>query len=156
MSTEFADEVTSRVASGEEGRDEQSFIEFHGEEYGFYEPTTAQMAYMAMAINGDNLNVMRQVGMAINFLVNLMDEDDAARFRSVLLDRRSGVEDDEILDLYEDLTERWSSRPTESPSGSSRSAQRTGRRSTDTSPSAERPQRSTSRRAGSATSRSRS
>ena len=156
MSTEFADEVVGRINSGEEGRDEQSVIEFHGEEFGFYEPTMAQMAYMSMAISGDGLDVFRQVGMAINFLVNLMDDDDARRFRTILLDRQARVEEDEILDLYEDLMERWSSRPTESPSVSSRSARGTGRQSTATSPSVERPQRSTSRRAGSSTSRSRS
>lgn len=143
MAREFEDEVLADI-DREPEQDEPIYIDIAGKETVFHYPGSGQMAYMAMASAGDR-NTVQTAGMMINFVISLMEEEDARRLRGLLLDRDNEYGMEDLLDVFDELQERWSSRPTQSSSDSSGSQQETGRRST-----------ATSRRAGSVRSGSRS
>jgi hypothetical protein len=140
---EFVDEVLADVDRAPD-EDEVVYIEVAGEETAFHYPGSGQLAYMAMASAGDRNN-LTTAGMMINFVISLMEDEDARRLRGLLLDRKNEYGMEDLLDVFDALMEQWSSRPTQSPSDSSTSQQETGRRST-----------ANSRRAGSVRSGSRS
>lgn len=143
MAREFEDEILADVQREPE-RDEPVYVDVAGKETVFHYPGTGQMAYMAMASAGDRNN-MQTAGMMINFVISLMEDEDARRLRGLLLDRENEYGMEDLLDVFDELQERWSSRPTQSSSASSPSRPETGRRST-----------ANSRRAGSSRSGSRS
>jgi len=107
-------------------------------------PGSGQLSYLAMTIASNNRDLLT-VGRLINFIVNLMDDDDQGYVSALLLDRDSGFDGEDIVDVAEYVVEEWSSRPTQTSTGSSKSPQATGRRSTGAT-----------RKAGSTPSRSRS
>ena len=140
---EFIDEVMADVDRAPE-EDEVVLIDVAGKETAFHYPGSGQMAYMAMASAGDRNN-LTTAGMMINFVISLMEDEDARRLRGMLLDRTTDYGMEDLLDVFDALMEQWSSRPTQSSSDSSPSRQGTGRPST-----------ANSRRAGSVRSGSRS
>jgi hypothetical protein len=110
-----------------------------------HSPGSGQLAYLAASLSGFDSS-LQQVGSLINFIANIMDDDDAKWFQRSLLDNDIDFEAEDVLDLCRYLIEEWSEdRPTK-PSRASASSQRpTGQRSTEDT----RPQPTARRRSSS-------
>jgi hypothetical protein len=94
-----------------------------------HSPGSGSLAYLAMSVAGAG-NDLIQVGQVINFIMSIFDEDDARYVRGLLLDRDSGFDAEDIMDLAIYIVEEWSDRPTKPSTGSSQSRQATGARTT--------------------------
>ncbi len=130
MAREFEDAVTN-AALNEDGADTPDPIEVNiGDRVVVLEfPGSGQLAYMAMASAGDRGN-LQTAGMVINFLVSLMEDDDARYLRSLLLTKGGEYGLEELLETFDDMMEQWGSRPTEPPSVSASSRPTGGRSGT--------------------------
>ena len=98
MAREFEDEVMADIER-EPVEDEPIYVDVAGKETVFHYPGTGQMAYMAMASAGDRNN-MATAGMMINFVVSLMEDNDARRLRGLLLDRENEYGMEDLLELF--------------------------------------------------------
>jgi len=92
-------------------------------------PGSGQAIYMTATIAGTDGDIT-QVGELVQFLYHLVEEEDAIFIKHSLLDRKSGFDGESVIELIEYLTEEWSSRPTRSLTGLSKSQPRTGPSST--------------------------
>lgn len=128
MAREFEDAVTN-AAQNEEGSDipDPIDVDIDGRIVTLEFPGSGQLAYMAMASAGDRGN-LQTAGMVINFLVSLMEDDDARYLRSLLLTKGGTFGLEELLETFDDMMEQWGSRPTE-PSSASASSRPSGGRS---------------------------
>ena len=94
-----------------------------------HSPGSGSLAYLAMSIAGAGNDLM-QLGQVINFIMSIFDDDDARYVRGLLLDRESGFDAEDIMELATWIVEEWSARPTKPSTGSSASRQSTGARTT--------------------------
>lgn len=97
-------------------------------EFKAYRPIPSQFA-IAVSATGPRRNVAEKLAGIIDFMVEVLDEDGNAYVTNRLCDRRDKFGLDELNDLMEWMVEEWSARPTERPSGSTRSASNGGPRS---------------------------
>lgn len=94
-----------------------------------HSPGSGSLAYLAMSIAGAG-NDLVQLGQVINFIMSIFEDEDARYVRGLLLDKNSGFDAEDIMDLAIYIVEEWSSRPTNPSTGSSRSPRSTGARTT--------------------------
>src|SRR6187431_2181864 len=97
-----------------------------------HSPGSGSLAYLAMSIAGAG-NDLVQLGQTINFIMSIFEDDDARWVRGLLLDRESGFDAEDIMDLAIYVVEEWSGRPTNPSTGSSPSSRATGARTTGAS-----------------------
>lgn len=133
------------------GEDDQPLdVKIAGREVTLHSPGSGQMAYLAATLSSYD-GTLVQLGGLINFVANLMTDEDAAWFRKALLSNDIDFEGEDALELCEYLIEEWSEgRPTKQSSASAPRQRTTGASSTAGTP--ERPparRRSTSASAGS-------
>ncbi len=97
----------------------------------FRYPGTGQLAYLALASASDSGDLV-QAGQLINFVANLIvEEDDLKFFRRAIVEFDSGLDLEDVQDITEELLTRWGGdRPTKSSADSSPQRQATGKRST--------------------------
>ena len=94
-----------------------------------HSPGSGSLAYLAMSIAGAG-NDLVQMGQVINFIMSIFGDDDARYVRGLLLDRDSGFDAEDIMELAIWIVEEWSDRPTKPSTGSSPSRRTTGARTT--------------------------
>lgn len=93
-------------------------------------PNGGQMTYLIGAVGSDTGTISERAAGMMNFLYDLMDEDDARWFRRRLLSRRDPFGPKEVGDITDWLLEQWVGRPTKSPSDYLPSRKSGGPRST--------------------------
>jgi hypothetical protein len=129
----FSTAAQQAEAPAFEGAEQQDF-EIDGEKFVAYPPTGAQLA-LAMAAQSQHSTTTERIRGLVDFLDSILDEQGQARFRERLLDRDDPFDMSTVEAVILWLTEQWSARPTQSPSGSRPSPRGSGRRLTATQPS---------------------
>jgi hypothetical protein len=102
-----------------------------GHDVRFFEPDPGSLAVMAMVAN-QKMNVAN-MGVFIEFIFNCMDPKTQVYFRQRLMDPEDPFGLDGpggLMDIFKNLTEEWSARPTKQPSGSQPARRSTGQGST--------------------------
>lgn len=94
-----------------------------------YKPDGAQFAVL-MAMMGAGRKPQDRISAVINFVIAVLEPDDADYIQSRLLDPFDGFGLEEINDIITWMTEEWSGNPTEGQSDSVSSQPRTGPNST--------------------------
>lgn len=129
-------EFTTAVAQAEkaEGAEDEG-IEFDvdGVMCKCYHPGDGQLAYL-MASMGRHTSTQERVAGVVNFFVAVLDADSQQYVIGRLLDRGDPFGITEVQQIMEWMVEEWAGRPTKSPSGSTPSRQRGGRKSTQPTP----------------------
>jgi hypothetical protein len=111
--------------------DEAITFKHDGREVTFYQPSTGQVAIM-MAMSGRDMKG-KEAGTFINLFFGMMEEDTARYFESRLMDRTDSFDLDSeggIFDIWTELSEEWSARPTKEPADFQPPQRATGKRST--------------------------
>jgi len=122
FSTAVSAEVAADRKQAEVGPPIKVMID--GEEVWFNAPTSAQFAMMLTGIQG---STPEAVAAMINFFFFLLrDEDKKREFRSRLWHPEDPFDEVVVARIGKALIERWSARPTQSPSGSSSSPSPSG------------------------------
>lgn len=98
-----------------------------------YRPADGQLALL-MASMGRGMAANEAIAATVNFFCGLFEDDDRLYIEERLLSRKRNIEIDRIQELLEGLIEKWSARPTQSPSGSATSQPTGGPNSTPTTP----------------------
>ena len=127
---QFGDAARKARDTGEE--DDPRTVLVLDREITIHSPGSGSLAYLAMSIAGAG-NDLVQLGQVINFIMSIFEDDDARYVRGLLLDKESGFDAEDIMDLAIYIVEEWSSRPTKPSTGSSPSRQATGARTTGAS-----------------------
>lgn len=127
---QFGDAARKSKDAGDD--DDVLTVKILEREVDLHSPGSGSLAYLAMSIAGAGDDLM-QTGQVINFIMSIFDDDDARYVRGLLLDRNSGFDAEDIMDLAIYIVEEWSSRPTKPSTGSSQSARATGARTTGAS-----------------------
>lgn len=99
------------------------------DEFTAYPPTTAMFA-LFMASQSDTREVQDKVAGLVDFLDQLIDEEQRITFHRALLDRDHPLSFTMLQDIVEWLVEEWSARPTQESSDSSPQQRTGGRTST--------------------------
>lgn len=107
-------------------------IKVLGREISVGYPDSGQLTYLGMLLASEG-DWLERAGGLMNFVVNLMNDDDRKFIRGALLDRRVPFGAEEIEEIIEYLMEEWSARPTEPPADSRSSRRAGGQSSTATS-----------------------
>lgn len=106
-----------------------------GEELVCFPPSDGQLAILIASV-GRHSSQHQQIAGIINFFVEVMDERSHGYVVGRLLDREDPFGLEEVEAIMSWMIEEWTGRPTQSPSVSTRSQRRAGRKSTPrTSPS---------------------
>jgi hypothetical protein len=112
--------------------DEDAIVFKHDDrEVTFFKPATGQMAIM-MAMAGRDMG-SKEAGQFINLFFSLMDDDTSRYFESRLMDRKDPFDLDSeggIFDIWYELGEEWSARPTKKPADYQPPRRATGKPST--------------------------
>jgi len=126
------------VKAIEQEPDEDDFITFdfpdanyddgRSPEFKAYRPLPSQFA-IAMSAIGPRRDLGTKLAGIVDFMVEVLDDEGQSYVTNRLLDRRDTFGLDELQQLMEWMIEEWSARPTERPSGSTRSASRGGPKS---------------------------
>lgn len=127
---QFGDATRKGRDDGED--DEPIVVKVLDREVELHSPGSGSLAYLAMSIAGAG-NDLVQLGQVINFMMSIFDDDDARHIRGLLLDRNSGFDAEDIMDMAIYLVEEWSSRPTNPSTGSAQSPRQVGARTTGAS-----------------------
>jgi hypothetical protein len=98
-----------------------------------FQPSNGQLAILLASISSTQ-SWTHQVAGVINFFDATLDDDSRAYITRRLLDRQDRFGIDEVQEIIEWMVEEWSSRPTPSPSGSTPSPPKGGRKSTARTP----------------------
>ena len=115
--------------------DEPIVIGLAGQEVTLHSPGTGQLSYLAATLYSYE-GTLEQLGGLMNFIANLMDDEDARWFKRALLDNDIDFAGEDVLDLCRYIIEEWSQdRPTNPSSGSASPRRRTGASSTGDTPS---------------------
>lgn len=118
---------------GEE--DEPIVVGLAGREVTLHSPGSGQLSYLAATLYSYE-GTLEQLGGLINFIANLLEEEDARWFKKALLDNDIDFDGEDVLDLCYYIIEEWSQdRPTKPSSGSASPRRRTGASSTADTPS---------------------
>lgn len=136
----------AKAAAQKHERDEEDFLEYTlvDREVKFYYPGSGALAYVGLT-QASAATDLELAGSYINFVVSLVEPEDARYIKRILLDHASGFDIDDLTDLMDELMDQWSNHPSKPGSGSAPTSAPTGRPST-----------AASRRAGSTRSTSRS
>ena len=124
---QFGDATRKGRDDGEE--DDPLQVKVLDREVTIHSPGSGSLAYLAMSIAGAG-NDLVQLGQVINFMMSIFEDEDARYIRGLLLDRKSGFDAEDIMDMAIYIVEEWSSRPTNPSTGSSASPRTTGARTT--------------------------
>lgn len=127
-------EFVTAVKTEDEAEEGITF-KHNGREVTFYRPSKGQQTMM-LAMGGRGMSE-EAIGHFIHLWINLGDDDTQRYFQDLLLDRKSGFDIDSeggIFDIWEHLTEEWSGKDSQKPSGSRASRRATGAKSTGTTP----------------------
>lgn len=116
-------------------RDDDILVKILDRKVALESPGSGQIGYIAMTAAGAS-NDLVQLGEVINFLVSLMDDEDGRYVKGLLLDRHSGFEGEDMVELAQHIVKEWSGRPTKPSSGSSARRRTNGAGSTPASPQA--------------------
>jgi hypothetical protein len=127
---QFGDAARKGKDSGIE--DDPRDIMILDREVTIHSPGSGSLAYLAMAIAGASTDLV-QLGQVINFIMSIFDDEDARYVRGLLLDRESGFDAEDIMELAIWVVEEWSDRPTKPSTGSSSRPRPTGARTTGAS-----------------------
>ena len=100
-------------------------------EFKAYRPLPSQFA-IAVSATGPRRDVGTKLAGIIDFMVEVLDDEGEAYVTNRLLDRKDPFGLPELEQIMEWMIEEWSARPTERPSGSTRSASRGGPKSSRT------------------------
>lgn len=96
----------------------------------FLPPNSTEFTLITMNMASHN-QMFTAVAASLDVVVNLIeDEMDRRWLLSALLDRDNPLDIEYVTDIVLYLVEEWTARPTREPSGSRRSPQRTGSKST--------------------------
>ena len=120
---------TTAAQAADVAPDEMIEFTIDGEECNAFQPSNGQLAVLLASISSTQ-SWTHQVAGVINFFDAVLDEDSSAYVTRRLLDRRDQFGIDEVQAIIEWLVEEWSARPTPSPSGSTPSPPKGGRKST--------------------------
>lgn len=96
-----------------------------------YRPADGQLALL-MASMGRGMQANDAIAATVNFFCGLFEDDDRYYIEERLLSRKRNIPIERIQELLEELIEKWSARPTQSPSASATSQQSVGQNSTPT------------------------
>lgn len=100
-----------------------------------YRPADGQLALL-MASMGRGMQANDAIAATVNFFCNLFEDDDRYYIEERLLSRKRNISIERIQEILEELIEKWSGHPTQSPSDSPTSPASVGLNSTaTTSPS---------------------
>lgn len=129
--------TAARAQKVEENEDEAIVFKHDEREVKFYQPSIGQQAIMMQLASSDmSPGNSGKTGPAADFIAlffEMMDTDTQKYFKSRLLDRHDTFDIDGeggMLEIFEELMEEWSARPTKSASGSRASRSKTGKQST--------------------------
>jgi sugar lactone lactonase YvrE len=131
---EFIKAVQSEQDQREAEEGAITFIHW-GKEVTFYEPSDGQQLMM-LSMGGRNMS-KDSAGKFIQLVIALGDDETQEYFNDLMMDRKSGFTlkgDGGLFDIWETISEEWSGKASEKPSGSRKSPSATGKRSTGTSP----------------------
>lgn len=125
---EFITAAESQAAAEE---DREDVVEFSvdGVLCRAFKPGGGQLGVLMAATSGHQPPQVQIAGI-INFFNSTLDDQSSSYLVNKLLERDNGFEIEEVQDILEYLVEEWTGRPTKSPSGSTRSQSRGGRKST--------------------------
>lgn len=98
-----------------------------------YRPADGQLALL-MASMGRGMQANDAIAATVNFFCGLFEDDDRYYIEERLLSRKRNISIERIQEMLEELVEKWSARPTQSPSGSPASPATGGQNSTATTP----------------------
>jgi len=128
-------EFTTAINEAEKKDDDEADLEFKvdGELVRAYKPSDGQLAFL-MASTGRHSSPEEQIAGIINFFVATLDDESHTFIVNKLLNRRDPFGIEQVQNIMEWMIEEWSGRPTKSPSGSTRSRQSGGRKSTEQTP----------------------
>jgi hypothetical protein len=122
-------EFVTALRAAEEPDEEHVEFTIDGHVLKCYRPSPAQLAY-AMSAVGRRRETSEKVAGIIDFFVEVLDEESQAYVENRLLNRKDPFGLDEVEQVLEWMVEEWTARPTEPPSGSTRSRSNGGRKST--------------------------
>lgn len=117
--------------AGKIDKTSKTVFKHDGREVTFFEPDAGSLAVMAM-ISNQKMSV-QNMGTFIEFIFNVMDEDTQLYFRQRLMDLDDPFGLDGaggLMDIFKNLTEEWSGRPTKKPSDFQPARRSTGSGST--------------------------
>lgn len=127
-------EFTTAAKAVEDPTGAVKFI-LDGRELTAYPPTDGQLAIF-MASMGRHTGDNTKVAGAIDFFLEVLDDDSHAYMAERMLDRRRPFDLDLVIEIMRYLVEEWSGRPTQPLSVSTQSQESGGQRSAPpTSPS---------------------
>lgn len=121
------------AAKSEDEAEEGYTFKHNDREVTFYQPSKGQQTMM-LSMGGRDMS-QDAIGHFIHLWINLGDDATQRYFQDLLLDRKSGFDIDSeggIWDIWEYLTEEWSGKASQKPSGSQPSRRATGAKSTAT------------------------
>lgn len=104
--------------------------EEHGKVYA-YRPADGQLALL-LASQGRGMAVTDTIAAIVNFFLSLFEGDDRFYIEERLLSRTRNIELERMQEIVEELSEKWSARPTQPPSDSRTSPANGGLNSTRT------------------------
>lgn len=110
------------TAAEQSDQDAEQPLEFaiDGQVLRAYKPTEGQLA-ITMSALGRHTDEMTKTAGVIDFFVQILDEESYNYVVNRLLSREDPLGLQEIEDVLEWLVEEWTARPTQPPSGSTRS-----------------------------------
>jgi hypothetical protein len=95
-----------------------------------YRPEVGQVAIMYSRMDDNVAADSERIAAMIDFFMGLLDKESRRILTRRLMDRDDDFEMEDVNDILNWLMEEWSGRPTKPSSGSSRSRQNGGRKST--------------------------
>lgn len=134
--------AVKRVQEEESAEEGQTFVINEVDEDGnvvkrvecrYFEPGDGQLAFL-MASVGRHTSLPTKLAGVINFFVEVLDEPSHQYIVGRLLDRDDEFGIEEVTEIMESMVEEWTGRPTQPPSGSTRSQRSGGRKSTARTP----------------------
>lgn len=107
---------------------DSNYDEGRSPEFKAYRPLPSQFA-IAVSATGPRRDVATKLAGVIDFMVEVLDDEGQAYITNRLMDRKDPFGLEELEQIMEWMIEEWTARPTERPSGSTRSASSVGPRS---------------------------
>lgn len=128
-------------------------VKIAGREINLYEPSAGGLAYMVTVAESYSGDTVHLVASLLTFIGELMERDDQQHLLRAI--RTGALDEDAIIELFQDIVETVGARPTQSSVASSPSRRATGQPSTANSRRAKSTPSATSRRTASSTSSTR-
>jgi hypothetical protein len=129
-------EFITAVEQSEEDSNEEPLVfrvEEGGPELRAYKPTEGQYALLVMSL-GRHASNMDQAAGIIDFFINVLDEESERYVVNRMMSRENIIPLSKIVAIMEWMTEEWGGRPFQSPSGSTSSQPKGGKKSTRRTP----------------------